>query len=192
MKKKQFLTEAKRKEIIADKEKVIIESFAKMFNKIKRLDENEITESRNIVFTIGDWFDVSNYDSNKGGVSGAYNKNFGLILAIYEVNGVSMVELAPRITERDANKFIYEPKIYSMRTQDLLKASKDGIEIKYEPSKANENLQKIKSSEYNQKYFGGRIDTAIKIEENSSGYSLSWRRLGTDNGKVTMDVSPLF
>jgi hypothetical protein len=42
MKKKQFLTEAKRKEIIADKEKVIIESFAKMFNKIKRLDENEI------------------------------------------------------------------------------------------------------------------------------------------------------
>ena len=42
MKKKQFLTEAKRKEIIADKEKVIIESFAKMFNRIKRIDENEI------------------------------------------------------------------------------------------------------------------------------------------------------
>ena len=44
MKKKQFLTEAKRKEIIADKEKVIIESFAKMFNRIKRIDENELNE----------------------------------------------------------------------------------------------------------------------------------------------------
>lgn len=42
MKKKEFLTEAKRKVIIADKEKVIIESFAKTFNKIKRIDENEI------------------------------------------------------------------------------------------------------------------------------------------------------
>ena len=42
MKKKQFLTEAKRKEIIADKERVIIESFAKMFNRIKRIDENAI------------------------------------------------------------------------------------------------------------------------------------------------------
>jgi hypothetical protein len=44
MKKKQFLTEAKRKEIIADKEKVIIESFAKMFNRIKRIDENDLNE----------------------------------------------------------------------------------------------------------------------------------------------------
>lgn len=44
MKKKEFLTEAKRKAIIADKEKVIIESFAKMFNRIKRIDENEINE----------------------------------------------------------------------------------------------------------------------------------------------------
>lgn len=44
MKKKEFLTEAKRKAIIADKEKAIIESFAKTFNKIKRIDENEINE----------------------------------------------------------------------------------------------------------------------------------------------------
>jgi hypothetical protein len=42
MKKKEFLTEAKRKAIIADKEKAILESFAKTFNKIKRIDENEI------------------------------------------------------------------------------------------------------------------------------------------------------
>ena len=44
MKKKEFLTEAKRKAIIADKEKAIIESFAKTFNKIKRIDENEIND----------------------------------------------------------------------------------------------------------------------------------------------------
>ena len=42
MKKKEFLTEAKRKAIIADKEKAILESFAKTFNKIKRIDENEV------------------------------------------------------------------------------------------------------------------------------------------------------
>jgi len=42
MKKKEFLTEAKRKAIIADKEKAIIESFSKTFNKIKRIDENDV------------------------------------------------------------------------------------------------------------------------------------------------------
>ena len=48
MKKKEFLTEAKRKAIIADKEKAIIESFAKTFNKIKRIDENEINEAATV------------------------------------------------------------------------------------------------------------------------------------------------
>ncbi len=47
MKKKGFLTEAKRKAIIADKEKAIIESFAKTFNRIKRIDENEISTDIN-------------------------------------------------------------------------------------------------------------------------------------------------
>jgi hypothetical protein len=42
MKKKEFLTEAKRKAIISDKEKAILESFVKTFNKIKRIDENEL------------------------------------------------------------------------------------------------------------------------------------------------------
>jgi len=42
MKNKEFLTEAKRKAIIAEKEKAILESFAKTFNKIKRIDENEL------------------------------------------------------------------------------------------------------------------------------------------------------
>ena len=41
---KKILTEAKRKAIIADKEKAIVESFARVFNKIKRIDENEINE----------------------------------------------------------------------------------------------------------------------------------------------------
>jgi hypothetical protein len=48
MKKKEFLTEAKRKAIIAEKEKAIIESFSKTFNKIKRIDENEINEINEI------------------------------------------------------------------------------------------------------------------------------------------------
>ena len=40
MKNKTFLTEAKRREIIINKEKMIIESFSKNFIKIKRIDES--------------------------------------------------------------------------------------------------------------------------------------------------------
>jgi len=40
MKNKTFLTEAKRREIIVNKEKMIIESFSKNFIKIKRIDES--------------------------------------------------------------------------------------------------------------------------------------------------------
>jgi len=43
MKKKEFITEAKRKKIMADKEKAIVESFAKTFNKIKRIDEDDVS-----------------------------------------------------------------------------------------------------------------------------------------------------
>ena len=42
MNKKKFLTESDRKKIVSDKEKAILESFAKTFNKIKRIDENEV------------------------------------------------------------------------------------------------------------------------------------------------------
>lgn len=42
MKKKIILTEAERKALIIEKEKAIIKSFAKTFNKIKRIDENEV------------------------------------------------------------------------------------------------------------------------------------------------------
>ncbi len=45
MKNKKFLTESDRKAIISDKEKAILESFAKTFNKIKRIDENELGTS---------------------------------------------------------------------------------------------------------------------------------------------------
>jgi hypothetical protein len=47
MKKKQFITENKRKQILAEKEKAIIESFAKNFNKIKRIDEDNLNSSPN-------------------------------------------------------------------------------------------------------------------------------------------------
>jgi hypothetical protein len=39
MKKKRFLTESDRKQILADKEKSIVENFSKIFDKIKRIDE---------------------------------------------------------------------------------------------------------------------------------------------------------
>ena len=42
--KKILLNESERKAIISEREKAIVESFAKQFNRIKRVDENEIKE----------------------------------------------------------------------------------------------------------------------------------------------------
>ena len=47
--KNRILTEGEKKQIIQDKEKLIINSFTKTFNKIKRIDENEIPQTRLIV-----------------------------------------------------------------------------------------------------------------------------------------------
>jgi hypothetical protein len=44
MKRNKILTESQKKQIIKDKEKTIIESFASTFNKIKRIYESEINE----------------------------------------------------------------------------------------------------------------------------------------------------
>ena len=41
MKKKKFLTENDRKNKLLEKEKAIIESFSRIFNKIKRIDETQ-------------------------------------------------------------------------------------------------------------------------------------------------------
>ena len=46
--KKIILTEADKKQIIIDREKLIIENFSKTFNKIKRLDENFINEKEEL------------------------------------------------------------------------------------------------------------------------------------------------
>ena len=57
--RKIILTEADKKKIISEKEKAILESFAKTFNKIKRIDENEMIEptmvQHNLDEGIKDW-----------------------------------------------------------------------------------------------------------------------------------------
>ena len=42
--KKIFLNESEKQKYFAEKEKMILESFAKTYNKIKRVDENELNE----------------------------------------------------------------------------------------------------------------------------------------------------
>ena len=42
MKKNRILTEAQKKEIFETKQKNIIENFSNIFNKIKRINENEV------------------------------------------------------------------------------------------------------------------------------------------------------
>ncbi len=46
--KKILLTESEKKAIILEREQAIVKSFAKTFNTIKRIDENELTEERPI------------------------------------------------------------------------------------------------------------------------------------------------
>jgi len=45
--KKLILTESEKKAIILEREKAIVENFAKTFNKIKRIDENELDGNMN-------------------------------------------------------------------------------------------------------------------------------------------------
>ena len=45
MKKNRILTESQRRQIIDDKQKAIVESFASTFNRIKRIDESKIDEN---------------------------------------------------------------------------------------------------------------------------------------------------
>ena len=66
--KKIFLNESEKRKLISEKEKMIIESFAKTFNKIKRVDENEISTQPNYrnnswnkpILKVGDKITVSN------------------------------------------------------------------------------------------------------------------------------------
>ena len=58
--KKIILTEADKKQIVSAKEKAIMESFAKTFNKIKRLDENELNENGYRPIAIGDVIEFPN------------------------------------------------------------------------------------------------------------------------------------
>ena len=51
--KKILLNESEKKAVILDREKAIVENFAKTFNKIKRIDEVEMNEGPKILFP--DW-----------------------------------------------------------------------------------------------------------------------------------------
>lgn len=74
--KKIVLTESDRKKIISEREKVIVESFAKTFNKIKRLDESEINEviDEGLLTedSIDDFFTFLAKDPNNKSMASAY------------------------------------------------------------------------------------------------------------------------
>jgi hypothetical protein len=82
--KKIILTEADKKNIVSVKEKAIIESFAKTFNSIKRLDENEIGGNL-IIYRKGSKLfhgtkhEIDNFSTEKIGTGeGAQSFGYGL------------------------------------------------------------------------------------------------------------------
>jgi hypothetical protein len=52
MNKKIFLSESERKALIIEREKAIINNFAKIFNSIKRIDENEVSQEKSLEKTV--------------------------------------------------------------------------------------------------------------------------------------------
>jgi hypothetical protein len=56
--KKIILTESDKKQILAQKEKAILESFAKTFNSIKRINEDEVDEALTKQITTGTGWDA--------------------------------------------------------------------------------------------------------------------------------------
>ena len=121
--KKIFLNEAEKQKIIADKEKAIMESFAKTFNKIKRVDESNIElpleksvnemggyDNENAKFKIGDsienagndgvFFDMSSdseqYVESPGELSGEIvdiKNGFYILKGEYKGNPMGMVRV---------------------------------------------------------------------------------------------------
>jgi hypothetical protein len=74
--KKIFLNESERLKLISEKEKMIIESFAKTFNEIKRIDENEINTPTQIDEGIKNWITGGLITlSTIGGIGKVYQLN---------------------------------------------------------------------------------------------------------------------
>ena len=65
--KKILLNEAEKKALILEREKAIVKSFAKTFNTIKRIDENEINENL-IPFEIPSWAVTSLINGDDSGL----------------------------------------------------------------------------------------------------------------------------
>lgn len=106
--KKIFLNESEKRKLILEKEKLIMESFAKTFNKIKRIDENEISTDIGVnpspnysnnnwnkaIVKIGDKITVSNLPDGEP-TRGYENIKIGDVLTITNVR-------------RNANGIVYD------------------------------------------------------------------------------------
>jgi hypothetical protein len=125
MKNKEFLTEAKRKAIVADKEKAIIESFAKTFNKIKRVDENTINEfeeenqtySDREKYGINPEIEPDEYGDLEHDELSEENGNEGLV----DTRTTLAYRLVKQISGILKDEMYTEPDEYGMTTPELLK-----------------------------------------------------------------------
>ena len=77
-KKNRILTESQKRQIIQDKEKSILKSFASTFNKIKRIDENEIPQTPLIVHSL--YIDANGYFQTELTIMGVDSYIEGILL----------------------------------------------------------------------------------------------------------------
>ena len=87
--KKILLNESERKALISEREKAIVESFTKNFNKIKRIDENELNEADRI--SMSEFFgDVTDNVDVLLKMFSKYQPNRSWFMTVGYVNGVDL------------------------------------------------------------------------------------------------------
>ena len=90
MKKNRILTESQKNQIINDKQKNIIENFANVFNKIKRLNENELSNElpeeavEFITNEINNLEDKDIFNEEFYDIVGPWEKDKDCLSAVYE------------------------------------------------------------------------------------------------------------
>lgn len=157
MRKKEIITEAKRKALLADREKAIVESFAKNFNKIKRLDEAygmSFEEAKAEAKRISD---------EEGGVVQHVNQvgEDKFIVSDFFDSDTTVASFGLGIdeAENNINEFEEENELYS-RMQQYKNAYQEQPNVSFKPMNDDEKQM----AKYVSKYVGSELELSHEMD----------------------------
>jgi hypothetical protein len=180
---KKFLNESDKKKIISEKEKTIIESFAKTFNKIKRIDENEIKENEDTKNLSPEEQKVLNdilgntNEINEGAFDSMLDKVKSYATKGMLTAGILSALLGtPNITQAQQSQIKQAAKT-EMSTQNSPFESKEWKEIKKTGASTNSKLLRFKD------YHGNYQESLNWGKYKTKGYTNGFA-IGIENGKI--------